>query len=433
MPKTAKELTPAEVSKKIREKLAEKPGAGFRVAVGGVTGLLLQVPPDKPLKDEIVRSSRVWLLRYSIGGRRRDQGLGGYPEVSLAEARDRARKIRAAIFEGRDPLAERRAARTAIATAAAKAVTFKTCAEGYIKTHEKEWKNAKHAAQWTATLETYAYPVLGNMGVADIDTSHILRVLEPIWSSKTETATRVRGRIETVLDAAAAKGYRTGPNSARWKGHLDHMLAQPMKIAKVEHHAAVDVDAMHAFWLRLQAAEGQGARALQFTILTAARSGMTRMARSGHIDLEAAVWTVPATLMKGKKGSEREHRVPLPTAAVQLLRDQGPGEPDALIFPGTNGKPLSDMSLTAVLKRMKVKATAHGFRSTFRDWAGDRTNYARDLIEQAMAHTLESKVEAAYRRSNALDKRRHLMEAWATFLVTPPATATVTPSGAKRA
>lgn len=402
MPKRARELRPVELQRL-------PPG---RHAVGGVAGLLLQIPdPDRPLADGRSRTSATWILRYSIDGRRRDHGLGGYPEVGLAEARDRARAARQAIFEGRDPIAVRQADSLARKAAAAAAVTFKTAAADYIKANEKGWRNTKHGQQWRNTLETYAYPVLGDLLVRDIETAHVLKVLEPIWAEKNETATRLRGRIESVLDAATVRELRTGPNPARWKGHLDHILPAPRKVAKVEHHAALPYADLQPFLARLRAAEGMGARALEFAILTAARSGEVRGATWGEIDVQAAVWSIGAERMKGG----RAHRVPLSPEALALLASQPQGEPDAPVFPSTKGTALSDMTLTAVLRRLKVPVTAHGFRSTFRDWAAECTNYPNEVCEQALAHAIENAAEAAYRRGDLFEKRRALMNDWATF------------------
>lgn len=402
MPKRARELRPVELGRL-------PPG---RHAVGGAPGLLLQIPdPDRPLSDGRCRSSASWVLRYSIDGKRRDHGLGGYPEVGLAEARDRARAARQRIFEGQDPIAARQAADLARRAASAAAVTFKTAAADYIKSNEKGWRNAKHGQQWRNTLETYAFPVLGDLLVRDIETAHVLAVLEPIWTEKNETATRLRGRIECVLDAATVRELRTGPNPARWKGHLDHILPAPRKVARVEHHAALPIGDVAGFVARLRAADGMGARALEFAILTAARSGEVRGATWDEIDVQAAVWAIGPERMKGG----RAHRVPLSPAALALLASLPQGEPGAPVFASAKGTTLSDMTLTAVLRRMKVAVTAHGFRSTFRDWAAERTNYPNEVCEQALAHAIENAAEAAYRRGDLFEKRRALMNDWATF------------------
>ncbi|HEY2658327.1 MAG TPA: integrase arm-type DNA-binding domain-containing protein [Caulobacteraceae bacterium] len=375
------------------------PGLYF---VGGVAGLALQVLPT---------GGRTWILRASIGGKRRDMGLGGFPDVTLAGAREAARNARKQIREGKDPIAEARAAASELRAARAKDKTFEECARAYITAHEQGWRNAKHAQQWRNTLSAYAYPVIGSLMVRDVDLTHVLAILEPIWTKKTETATRLRGRIEQVLDWATARGYRKGLNPARWRGHLDKLLARPSKVADIEHHAALPFAQIGAFMQRLRAAHGMGARALEFAILTAARSGEVRGATWSEIDLKEAVWTVPANRMK----MGREHRAPLSAAAVKLLKALPRIEGSDLVFPAPRGGSLSDMTLTAVVRRMKVAAVPHGFRSTFRDWASECTNYARDVAEMALAHAIGDKVEAAYRRGDLFEKRRLMMADWATF------------------
>lgn len=393
MPRKAKELSPIEVRR------LTKPG---RWAVGGADGLALQVTEP---------GARSWVLRVRIGGKQREMGLGGFPSVSLAEARDKARAYRAQLSDGADPITSRRAALSAAAAERQAQQTFSSVAEQYIARHEKSWKNAKHGAQWTATLKAYADPVIGDLFVRDITTAHLVKVLEPIWSSKTETATRVRGRIELVLDFASARGLRDGPNPARWRGNLDAALPKPTKISKVKHHAAVPVGEVTSFMTRLRKQAGVGARALEFLILTAARSGEVRGAVWSEFDLPGAVWVVPADRMK----AGREHRVPLSEPAVQVLRQLSQGEPHDLAFPGMRG-PLSDMSLTAVIRRMKVDATAHGFRSTFRDWCSECTAYPSEVAEMALAHVVGDKVEAAYRRGDLFEKRVSVMKDWASYL-----------------
>jgi integrase len=348
------------------------------------------------------------VLRYQIDGRRRDMGLGPYPEVGLADARDGALENRRLIRKGVDPLAQR--TRT-------KLRTFKETAEALIESKKPGWRNAKHATQWTNTLKTYAYPKLGSMDVKTVDTDAVLDVLRPIWTGKTETASRVRQRIEAVLDYATAIKARTGENPARWKGHLDHLLAKPSKVRTVEHHPALDWREAPAFMTELAKREGISPRALAFTILTAARSGEVRGMRWGEIDLEAKLWTVPAGRIKAGK----EHRVPLQPAAIALLGEAG--EPDALVFasPADATKLLSDMTLAAVLKRMEADVTVHGFRSTFRDWAGETTAHPREVIEASLAHKLKDKAEAAYARGDLFAKRRKLMQDWADYLATSPA------------
>lgn len=360
-------------------------------------GLTLLVKPS---------GRRSWVLRYQIQGRRRDLGLGPYPEVTLARAREKALEARRLIVEGRDPLAER--SRTP-------GLTFRAAAEALIESKRPGWRNAKHAAQWGATLMTYAYPRLGDLDVKAVDTAAVLEVLRPIWTKKPETASRVRQRIEAVLDYAAALGARTGENPARWRGHLDHLLPKPGKVRQVEHHAALDWRNAPILMAELVRREGVAARALAFAILTAARSGEVRGMIWGELDLEAKVWTVPAGRIKAGK----EHRVPLTPAALALLG--AAGKPDALVFasPSRDDAPLSDMTLAAVLKRMgRGDVTVHGFRSTFRDWAGEATAHPREVIEAALAHRLKDKAEAAYARGDLFQKRRRLMEDWAAYLGT---------------
>lgn len=415
MPKLAKEMGALAVSKLVT------PGLHF---VGGVAGLALQVTPG---------GARSWTLRLSIAGRRRDMGLGAYPGVSLAMAREKARAAREQIRQGVDPIERQRAAQSALRAAVASALTFKETATAYMSTHESGWKNAKHAQQWRNTLEQYAYPVMGDLLVRDVQKEHVLAALRPIWTTKTETATRLRGRIELVLSYAMQAGYRPeGLNPARWKGGLDKLLARPNKVAKGEHHPALPVDDLAGFMKRLRAAEGMGALALEFTILTAARSGEVRGATWPEIDLDAKVWTVPAGRMK----AGNEHRVPLSDAALAVL-DKVEKMPrlagSEFIFQAPRGGMLSDMTLSAVLRRMNVAAVPHGFRSTFRDWAAERTNYPREAAEMALAHTIENKVEAAYRRGDMFEKRRAMMAEWAAFLSLPERPATLVPMLSRRA
>lgn len=394
MPKKVEELS----AKAVRDLTAP----GF-YAVGGVAGLHLQVQSAL---------SRSWVLRVKVGAKRRDMGLGAFPDVTLAQAREAAREARAKVRQGVDPVEESRAVRSKLRAEQAAALTFDECAARFMKAQAAGWRNPKHAQQWENTLRTYASPVLGSLLVRDVELSHVLAVLEPIWLTKTETASRVRGRMEQVLDWATARAYREGLNPARWRGHLDKLLPAPSKVAKVEHHDALPVGDIGAFMGKLRAAAGMGARALEFAILTAARSGEVRGARWDEIDMAAAVWTVPAERMKAGK----EHRVPLSAAALALLEALPRMAGNPLVFPAVRGGTLSDMTLAAVLRRMKVDAVPHGFRSTFRDWAAERTHYPREVAEMALAHAIGDKVEAAYRRGDLFDKRRRLMDDWATFL-----------------
>ncbi|MDZ7852323.1 MAG: integrase arm-type DNA-binding domain-containing protein [Halomonas sp.] len=408
MPRKARELAPVEV------KRLTDPGL---YAVGGVAGLHLQVTNS---------GARSWILRTTIAGKRRDLGLGGYPDVTLALAREKARETRERIAQGIDPVAERQRLRSAALAERLRDMTFEKAAEAVVAKKQAEARNPKHGKQWASTLETYAYPVLGPMSVADIELAHVKQVLEPIWQSKTETATRVRQRIEAVLSWAAVHGHRSGENPARWKGNLDAVLPAPTKVSKVEHHRAMPMDEMHAFMEALEKRKGIAPRCLAFTILTAVRSGETRAATWDEIDLAEKVWTIPGERMK----AGREHRVPLSTPAVELLESLPRFAGCNLIFPNSQGRKLSDATLAAVLKRMKLheKATVHGFRSTFRDWAAERTSTPHHVAEMALAHTIKNHAEAAYRRGDLLAKRAKLMQQWADFLAAAPAQAeNVTP------
>jgi len=395
MPKIAKELTALAVSKLRRTGLH---------AVGGAAGLGLKVMPS---------GSRAWVLRTVVAGKRREYGLGGFPTVTLASARERAKAMLDQLFEGIDPAETKKQAKSALAAQRARAVNFKSLAEQYIAQHEASWKNAKHAAQWASTLETYAFPVCGHMVTSDIDTATVLRILEPIWVEKTETASRLRGRVEAVLDYAIAKGLRQGPNPARWKGNLALTLPAKRKISPVEHHPAVPVKDMPKFFQSLQQKEGTAARALEFLTLTAVRSGEVRGAQWSEIDLAKRVWTVPAERMKAK----REHRVPLSTQAITLLKSLPSKKTGGWVFPGSKATAkLSDMALTALMRRMEMNAVPHGLRSSFRDWVGEETAFPREVAEMALAHTVGNAVEAAYRRGDLFEKRRLMMQDWATYL-----------------
>ena len=396
MPKLAKELGSLAVSN------LTEPGLHF---VGGVPGLALQVTPA---------GARSWTLRAVIGGKRRDMGLGGYSPtgITLAKARAAAVEARDLIRKGIDPIRQQQQAQGALRAAMVEALTFKECADSYIKAHAASWKNAKHQQQWRNTLAQHAHPVLGELLVQDVKLSHVLLVLEPLWTTTNETAVRLRGRIELVLDWAAARGLRDGMNPARWRGHLDKLLAKPSKVNNREHHAALPVGEVGAFMGRLRDAEGMGARALEFLIFTASRSGEVRGATWAEIDTDAKVWTVPASRMKAGK----EHRVPLSPEALALLASVPKVAATELVFPAPRGGALSDMTLTAVVRRMAVPAVPHGFRSTFRDWAAERTSYPRDVAEMALAHAIGDKVEAAYRRGDLFEKRGLMMADWAKFL-----------------
>lgn len=358
--------------------------------------------------------TKAWIFRYTVAGRARQMGLGPIGDVTLAEAREAAREARRQIRDGVDPIDARRAKLAAARTTIAKGTTFEECAKRLIEAHEAGWRNSKHRDQWRSTLETYAYPVIGKLSVSVIDTGLVLKVIEPIWKEKSETASRVRGRIEAVLDWAKARGYRSGENPARWRGHLDKLLPARSRLRKVEHHAAMAIDDLPGFMDKLREKHVVSASALEFTILTAARTGEVIQARWSEIDLKAKLWTVPAERMKAK----REHRVPLSARAVDVLSKLPREDGDDCVFVGPRkGRGLSNMAMLQLLRGMLPGSnlTVHGLRSTFRDWGSERTSFASEIVEAALAHTIESKVEAAYRRGDLLEKRRRLMEAWAGF------------------
>jgi integrase len=386
-----------------------KPG---RYGDGG--GLWLQVVNPR---------NRSWLFRWERDGRDHTMGLGPVHTVSLELAREKARACRLLLLDNIDPLDHRNAERAARAAAKAKALIFKEAAAAYHAQHEGKWRNRKHAAQFLSTLKTYAYPVLGNMAVADIDTPAVLRAVESIWREKTETASRVRGRIEAVLDWATVRGYRSGDNPARWKGHLSEVLPGRGQIAKPVHHAALLWRDVPSFMAELQQREGTAARALEFGILTAARTGEVIGAHWGEINGD--IWTIPAGRMKGG----REHRVALSARAVELLRSLPTEEGNRHVFIGPRaGSGLSNMSLTAVLRRMgRRDITVHGFRSSFRDWAAETTHHPNHVVEMALAHVVGDKVEAAYRRGDLLSKRRQLAESWARYCMNPAPAGHVVP------
>jgi integrase len=364
-----------------------------------------------------------------VGTRRREIGLGGFPEFSLADARDRARGAREAIRRGVDPVEERKAARSALAAAQRRGLTFSAAVERFLPTRLEEFRNPKHRAQWRSTLDTYAKPTLGDMLVQDIEVAHVLDVLSPFWLTKTETANRVRTRIEAVLSWAAVAGHRKGENPARWKDNLAALLPKQAKVAKVENNPAISLSDAPAWFAALRAREGVSTRALEFLAMTAARSGEVRGVAWLEVDLEAGMWTVPAARMK----MDREHRVPLTREAVDLLRALPRQEGSPHVFPSPRGKVLSDMSLSAVMRRMHADAVKagelgwldtrngrpavpHGLRSTFRDWAAERTGYPSDMAEIALAHRVGGEVERAYRRGDMVEKRRRLMSDWDRFL-----------------
>jgi integrase len=378
--------------------------------------------------------ARSWVYRFAMNGRRRDMGLGAFPAVSLATARNLAAGARALAKAQRDPIAARDADRERQRLQAARGVTWDQAVEQFLAVHEPTWRNPKHRQQWRNTLATYATgPVLGGLSVSVIDTPEVVKVLDPIWHTLTETASRVRGRIERVLDWSKVRGYRTGENPARWRGHLDKVFPAPGKVRKVRHHPAVPIDDLPAVYARLKASNGMGAKAVRFVILTAARPSEGNNARWPEIDRQGVLWTVPAARMK----ADKDHRAPL-SAEAQAI----PGElielrtrRDDFVFPGRKaGRPISLTSMTKALRRAGGgKATVHGTaRSTFKDWASERTSFAREVSEMALAHAIDDKVEAAYRRGELMRKRVALMAAWANYLTRPARSANVVPLG-KRA
>ena len=416
MPRVIEELTALDVKRLVH------PGGKRNVlnAVGGVPGLHLQITPS---------GGRSWILRATVGTLRRDIGLGGFPAVTLAQARDKARVARANIESGIDPVEARKAVKAALAAAQGRGLVFDAAVKRYLETKLDGLKNAKHRQQWENTLATYASPELGRMLVQDITTQDVLRVLVPIWSNKTETASRLRGRIEAVLSWATVSGHRTGDNPARWAGNLKELLPAASKVANEEHHPAIAIDDAPRWFAALRSRDGMGARALEFLTMTGLRSGEVRGARWDEIDLKAGLWTVPAVRMKMKV----EHRVPLPATAIAMLEALPRLDSNPLVFPAARGGMLSDMTLSVVLRRMhegdiadqgpgyadrasKRPAVPHGLRSTFRDWVAERTNYPGDMAEVALAHKVGNAVEAAYRRGDMIEKRRAMMAAWVEFL-----------------
>jgi len=403
MPRQAKGLTARQVET-IRE-----PGY---YADGG--GLYLQVART---------GAKTWIYRFQMAGRRREMGLGSLTTTSLAEARDKALDARKQVVGGTDPIEARKASPT---NDAPPVPTFADATRQFIEAKRAGWKNEKHVTQWTNTLRDYAEPVMGGLPINEVTTEHVLAVLTPIWVEKPETAGRVRGRIEAVLDYGKTRGWRTGENPARWKGHLALTLPAKGKVHRVQGHMALPYREMPAFWTRLQGVNGMAARALEFTILTAARTGETVGATWGEIDLETATWTVPAERMK----AGQEHRVPLSESALALLRELGGGLPTAFVFPGQKrGQPMSNMAMLQVTRRLKVEATPHGMRSTFRTWAAEQTSAPHEVCEAALAHTQGDRVVAAYQRGDFFEKRRRLMDAWASYVTSADQGAAVRPGG----
>lgn len=366
--------------------------------------------------------TKSWIFRFQLSGHRREMGLGALTALSAIDARAEAARLKSIVRQGIDPLETKAQVRREQSAAAEVAqveqklqqATFRRVAEDFIAGQEAGWKNPKHHQQWVNTLATYVYPVIGDMPVHLVTPEHVLQILEPIWSTKTETASRVRMRIEAVLDAAKVKGLRQGENPAIWRGNLQAVLPHKSKVQKVRHHPAMPWKAVPVFWRSLAEQSGMGACALRFVILTAARSGEVRLATWDEIDMDAGIWTVPEVKMK----AGREHRVPLSAPALELLRNQSRMVGCNLVFSGMRAnKPLSDMTLSAVLKRLQLQhVTVHGFRSSFRDWAAEETSHQGETVELALAHTIEGKTERAYRRNDQLEKRRVLMDEWAAWL-----------------
>ncbi|OOY12231.1 hypothetical protein BMG00_11160 [Thioclava marina] len=426
MPKRAKELSALDV------KRAKHNGCrGNRMlAVGGISGLQLQITPA---------NGKTWILRAMVGTKRREIGLGGYPDVTLAQARERARSVREEIANGNDPVEQKRAARAALAQAQAKAMTFWQAAGQFLPIKQEELSNPKHAAQWRSTLETYVKPFIGDIPVSEVTTSDVLNCLRPIWLTKTDTATKVRGRVEAVLSWAKAAGYRGGENPAAWKDNLDKLLSNPSKITKKQKFPAIQLDDATEWFRDVREGKGISYRALELLALSALRSGSLRNAQWSHINFEKRLWVVPAEFMKDTTGTGgEEHRVPLTEDMLELLSRIPRQSGSDFIFTGSRG-PISDGTIRKVMvtlhekrikrtqeqsehafgyidSRSKKIAVPHGLRSTFRDWVAERTGFPREMAEIALAHTVGSEVERAYRRSDMVEKRRNMMKAWGDFL-----------------
>jgi integrase len=416
LPRVAKELGPLDV-----KRATHAGGKGnTMLPVGGVAGLYLQITP---------KGGKTWILRAAMAGRRAEIGLGGFPTVTLAQARDKAREARDKIERGVDPMAERKAAREALAAATRKGLTFSEAANLYLDAKLDAYRNEKHRYQWRATLEQLAFPVLGKLPVSAITVQDVLQVLHPIWTGRTETASRLRGRIESVLSWATVAGHRAGDNPARWAGNLKELLPAPSKVKAKGNQPALSLDDAPRWFTAIRQRDGFGPRALEFAALTAARSGEVRGASWSEIDLDRALWIVPGERMKMGK----EHRVPLTAPALALLKALPRLDGTDLVFPSSRGGQLSDMTLSATMKRLheadiaadgpgfldrvsKRPAVPHGLRSTFRDWAAERTQYPGDMAEVALAHRINNVVEAAYRRGDMVEKRRRMMADWADFL-----------------
>jgi integrase len=403
-------LSPAAVNRLKKTKVDRK------TYLADGAGLYVQLTPGEP-------GGRSWVFRYEHAGRRHEMGLGSLFTILPSEAREKAATLRKrlqALREGEvalDPLEQRREAQQRAKVAAAKAMTFRQCAQAFMVAKAPEWSNLTHAQQWPQSLRDYVFPTIGDLPVAAIDVGLVMKTLEPIWTTRPETASRVRGRIESVLDWATARKHREGPNPAQWKGNLAHMLAAPAKMKRIEHHAALPYTEIAEFMAELRQQGGIAARALEFAILTAARTGEVIGARWAEVNVAEQLWTIPGSRMKAGK----EHRVPLSDAAMAIV-EQMPRESDFL-FPGTRpGRPINDRALFSQVRLMgRSDFTVHGFRSCFRDWAAERTSFPAEVAEMALAHSVGSKVEVAYRRSDLFAKRRQLAEAWARYCAAGPA------------
>lgn len=394
MPKRSKPLSALDV-----KRLIGKPG---KHQAGSVAGLIFVVKPS---------GAASWVLRTMSGNHRRSIGLGPYPEISLAMALVKAREAKALIRQGIDPVEQKKATKRALEKSQDAIMTFRRAADACHRKKLAEFRNEKHGQDWIGSINRYAVPVIGHLPVHEVELGHILKILQPIWETRTETATRLRQRLEAILAWATVSGYRTGDNPARWSGHLDAILPKPGSIKNVTHHRALDYKQAGQFMIQLRTRPGIAARALEFIVLTACRSGEARLAVWDEIDFTNATWSIPAERTKTKK----EHVIPLTRQAIKLLENLPRFEGCPYLFVATRGGPLSDMSISAVLKRMKVDAVPHGFRATFRTWAAEQTNFAREVAEQALGHAIPSAVERAYRRGDLLEKRRLLMEAWSVY------------------
>lgn len=396
MPPKSKELSAIEV------KRLTSPGMH---AVGGATGLYLSVARG---------GSRSWILRATIAGKRRDIGLGGFVDVSLSRARERAKEFREKISDGVDPVIERNLAKEALRALHAKRITFAEAAKRCHAVKAPEFRNIKHSNDWINSLTLHTFDTLGGMQVADIEVTHVLQTLEKIWHTKTETATRVRQRIEAVMSWAKVSKFRTGDNPARWEENLKELLSAPSKIAPVKHFAALPWQQIGQFMTALRKRPGVSARALEFTILNASRSGEVRGATWPEINFEEKLWTIPGERMKAGK----QHRVPLSDRSIEILEAIPRFERSEFVFTSPRGKQLSDMALLQVCRRMEVNAVPHGFRSSFKDWARSRTAYADEISELALSHVNDDKTRAAYARDELLQKRRKLMQEWTKYCAT---------------